>query len=176
MRSQLEAVDFELFWFCDLHFGQELADVVPLVALQLDHFTVLRVLHNCSITRELLNRSTEMTSGQRSKSDRKTYLLACLHDLLLVVIVWNALNCGQCLPAVPLLDTDVNQAVLNTTVIGIDGIGERVWRRATSVKSIAIDITITHRMFWGFEFLPKTYSTDFVGRWLSRTDSAFTSI
>lgn len=53
-RQQLEAVNFQLLRFRDPHFGQELHDVIPLIALQLNHFTILLVLHYRPVACELL--------------------------------------------------------------------------------------------------------------------------
>jgi len=33
VNEWLESVDFELFWFCNLYFRQELANIVALIAL-----------------------------------------------------------------------------------------------------------------------------------------------
>ena len=50
----LKAVDFQLLRLRDAHFGQELDDVVPLIALQLNDFAVLLVLDDSAIAGELL--------------------------------------------------------------------------------------------------------------------------
>lgn len=55
------------------------------------------------------------------------YLLACLDDTLLVVILGDALDSGQCLATVPLLNTNVYQAVLNAVVGTLDRIREGIW-------------------------------------------------
>jgi len=87
MRN-LESVNLELLGLGDADLDQELANVVSLIALKLHYFTVLWMLHHCSVTGELL--------------------LACLDDLLLVVVVGDSLDGGQCLASVSLLDSNVN--------------------------------------------------------------------
>lgn len=53
-----EAVDLELLRLRDSDFREELDDVVPLVSLQLHHLTILLVLHDGSVARELLRHSS----------------------------------------------------------------------------------------------------------------------
>lgn len=42
------------------NFDEELGDVGPLVSLELDHLTVLRVVHHCTIASKLLQISVHM--------------------------------------------------------------------------------------------------------------------
>ena len=67
---------------------QELLHILALVALQLDHLSHLRVVDDGAIARELL--------------------LDHLEDLLLVEFLGQALDRGQCLATIALLDADVN--------------------------------------------------------------------
>ena len=50
----LEAVHLDLVFLCQANFDEELRDVGPLVSLELDHLTVLRVVHHCTIASKLL--------------------------------------------------------------------------------------------------------------------------
>ena len=50
----LEAVHLDLVFLCQANFDEELGDVGPLVSLELDHLTVLRVVHHCTIASKLL--------------------------------------------------------------------------------------------------------------------------
>jgi len=84
----LETVHFQLFRLSYLHLGQERADVVTLIALQLYNLAILGVFNHSAIASE--------------------FLLASLDYLLLVITVGNALHCGQRFPSVPLLDADVD--------------------------------------------------------------------
>lgn len=54
ISADLEAVHLQLFWLDEFHPRQPLADVLALVSLQLQHLAVLWVLHNSSVTSELL--------------------------------------------------------------------------------------------------------------------------
>lgn len=54
---QLEAMHLDLVVASQSHLFEELADVLPLVALQLDNLSVLRMLHHGSIASELLLRN-----------------------------------------------------------------------------------------------------------------------
>ena len=50
----LETVHLDEFLACQSYALEEVGDVLTLVALQLDHLPVLRVLHYCTIARKLL--------------------------------------------------------------------------------------------------------------------------
>lgn len=50
----LEAVDFELLILGQVSISEEQADILALVTLQLDHFTILWVLDHCPVAGELL--------------------------------------------------------------------------------------------------------------------------
>lgn len=56
MRRRLKAVYFQLLRFRDSDFSQELDDVIPLIALQLNDFTIFLVLDDCAVARELLSK------------------------------------------------------------------------------------------------------------------------
>ena len=85
---------------------EQLADVLPLLTLKLQDLAILRVIHHGAVTCKLL--------------------LGHLDDLLEVVLVTQSLHRGQGLPAVPLLDPDVHQTILNRLVISFGGVSERV--------------------------------------------------
>jgi len=53
-RQLLEAVDFELLLLGQVNLDEELADILALVSLKLDHFTILWVLNHCPIAGKLL--------------------------------------------------------------------------------------------------------------------------
>lgn len=95
---RLESVHLELFWLGQVDFGEESADVVSLVTLQLNHFTIFRMIDYGTITGELF--------------------FAGLDDFLLIVVVADTLHSGQSLSATTLLDPNVNQSLLVTLVIG----------------------------------------------------------
>ncbi|KAI3441661.1 uncharacterized protein J3R85_002264 [Psidium guajava] len=67
---------------------QELGNVLPLIALQLNDFSKLLVLDNIPITTELF--------------------LQILEDLLVAELFLQPLHGGQALLSIPLLDADVN--------------------------------------------------------------------
>lgn len=71
---RLETVHLELVWLCQARLGQPLANVFPLVALQLQNLTVLGMLNHSAIARK--------------------FLLTCSHDLLQVVLRRQALHGG----------------------------------------------------------------------------------
>jgi len=84
----LEAVHLQLLLLHDVYLQEELADVFPLVSLQLDHLPVLRVLNHSAI------------AGK--------FLFEGLHQLLLVVIMCDTLHSGKGFPPVPLLNPYVD--------------------------------------------------------------------
>lgn len=83
-HGHLKPMDFQLVVFGQSNLDEELADVLALVALQLNHFSILRVLDHSTI------------AGK--------FLLERLHQFLFIVIIRDALDSGEGLPAVPLLD------------------------------------------------------------------------
>jgi len=99
-------VHLQLFRLGDADLREELTNVVPLVALQLDHLAVLGVLDDGAVAREVF--------------------LARSDYLLLVEVIGDALNRGQGFPSVTLLDSDVDQTVLYTLVITPDGVRKRI--------------------------------------------------
>ena len=56
----LEAVHLDLVFLGQANFDEELGDVGPLVSLELDHLTVLRVVHHCTIASKLLQISVHI--------------------------------------------------------------------------------------------------------------------
>jgi len=52
--QRLEAVDFKLFLFGQANLSEELADILALISLQLNYFTILWVLNHCPIAGKLL--------------------------------------------------------------------------------------------------------------------------
>lgn len=119
----LESVHFQLFWLGDSHLqsahggtllsdsisynpnrylrknsrntflGEELADVVALVALQLENLAVLRVFNNCAVACKVLFAGT--------------------NNLLLVEVFGDSLHSCQRFSAVSLLNPNVDQPVLD---------------------------------------------------------------
>lgn len=77
-------MDFQLVVFSQSNLYEELAYVLALVALQLDHFSIFGVFNYSTI------------AGK--------FLFEGLHQFLFIVIIRDALDCGEGLPAVPLLD------------------------------------------------------------------------
>lgn len=49
-----ESVDFQLLFLGQPNLDQEITDVDPLVSLQLQHLSILGVLHHCTIAGKLL--------------------------------------------------------------------------------------------------------------------------
>lgn len=83
-HRHLKPVDFQLVVFSQSNLHEELADVLALVTLQLNHFSILGVLNYSTI------------AGK--------FLLEGLHQFLFIVVIRDALDCGEGLPAVALLD------------------------------------------------------------------------
>jgi len=84
-------VHLELVLFGDPDPSQEQADIIPLIALQLNHLAVLDVLDDRAVAGELL--------------------LERFDEFLEVELFSDALHCGQCLAAIALLDADVDEAL-----------------------------------------------------------------
>lgn len=82
----LKSVKLQLVFGTEPDTQEEVVDVVPLVSRQLDDLSVLRVLHHCTITCK--------------------FLLTPFDNLLLVVLLVDALHRGERLSPVPLLNTD----------------------------------------------------------------------
>merc|ERR1719186_1118582 len=82
--------------------GEELTNVFTLVALKLQDFSIFGVLHHGSI------------AGK--------FLLTSSHDFLEVVLGGQTLHSSQGFPPVPLLNSDVNQSILNS----LGSISERI--------------------------------------------------
>lgn len=53
-REYLESVDFELVRFGESALGEPLTDIFSLITLELQNFTIFRVLNDSAITSELL--------------------------------------------------------------------------------------------------------------------------
>ena len=86
-------MNFQLVLLDEATVDQQFTDILSLISLKLEHFAVLGVIHHSPVTGELL--------------------LGDLDDLLEVVLVRQALDCGEGLAAVPLLYSHMNQPVLN---------------------------------------------------------------
>ena len=99
-------MNLELILFDQIGIGQEHADFIPLIALELDDLPVLGMFHDSPVAGELL--------------------LANPHDLLEVVLLGQSLHGGEGLPSVPLLDPDVDDGVLHTLAIALVGVSEGV--------------------------------------------------
>ena len=78
----------ELVRLGQVDLGEEGANVVPLVALQLDHLAILWMLHHCAVAGE--------------------FLFTSFDNLLLIVIVADALHRGEGFSSASLLDPNVN--------------------------------------------------------------------
>lgn len=85
---KLETVHLQLIGLGNANFGQKLANVVALIALQLNHFTILGVIDHGAVTGKLL--------------------FACFHNFLFIEIVGDALHGGQRLATVTLLNPNVD--------------------------------------------------------------------
>jgi hypothetical protein len=92
-------VNLELVRFCQVDFGQKCADIVPLISLQLNNFTILGMVNNSSVTGKLL--------------------LASLDYFSLVVIITDSLDGSQHFSTATLLDSDMNQSLLVALIIGL---------------------------------------------------------
>jgi len=92
----------------DAFFSEERRDLDSLVPLELNHLAELLVVDECAV------------AGK--------FLLKRLQELLGVILFRQALQCGQRLPSVPLLDTDVDVVLLGADVVsdGITFVRERV--------------------------------------------------
>lgn len=84
--------------------GQPLANVFTLITLQLKDLTVFGMLDDGAVACELL--------------------LACAYDLLEIVFRRQTLDRGQCFASVTLLDTNVDESVLDVIIESPDGIRE----------------------------------------------------
>ena len=110
---RLEAVHLELLGLDESGLGEPVADLVPLVALQLQHLAVLGVLHHCAVASKLLQKKRTKNESRavtppRCPVSNSAHLLACSHDLLEVVLCGEPLDGGQRLAPVALLDADVH--------------------------------------------------------------------
>lgn len=56
IELNLESVNFNLLLADKTHFDYKVHNVVTLVSLELNHFTVFRVKHNCTIAGKLLDK------------------------------------------------------------------------------------------------------------------------
>jgi len=84
----LKAMNFEAFFGGEPVVAKELRDVVPLVTLKLNDFTVFGMLDDSPVAGKLL--------------------LQRLHDPLLVELLTNSLDGGERLAAISLLNANVN--------------------------------------------------------------------
>ena len=129
-RGRLEAVHLELLLLGQADLDEELADAGALVALQLDDLSVLWVVHHRPVAGKLLE-GKECHYLRRDGIVRwKTHLLADLDNLLLVVVVGEALHGSQRLAAIALLDAHVDHAVASSTCARFANIrAKRIWGR-----------------------------------------------
>jgi hypothetical protein len=95
----LETVHLELLLLGNAYSREILAHIVSLIALQLNDLTILWMLYDCTITRELLLESTD--------------------DLLLVKFVSDTLDSGQCLATISLLNSYVNKTAAQINVCDV---------------------------------------------------------
>ena len=91
--EKLKSVNFQLVLFDQATVDQQFTNILSLVSLKLENFTVLGMINYSPVASELL--------------------LCDLYDLLEVVLVRQALDCGESLAAVPLLYPHVDQSVLH---------------------------------------------------------------
>lgn len=99
-------MDLELVGLGEVRLSQPLANVLPLVALELKNFAVFRVLDNGSVARK--------------------FLLARPDDLLQIILRRKALDRGEGFAAVSLLDPYVDEAILDAFFRALDCISKRV--------------------------------------------------
>jgi len=104
-------VDLELFLLGNSYLGKKLANIVPLVALQLNNLPVFWVFNHSAVAGKVL--------------------LTCPYNLLLVEVVRDALDGGQCFASISLLDSNVDQTILYTLFVTTNCI--RKW-----IKSLQI--------------------------------------
>lgn len=81
-------MNLKLFLLDNANLQEKLANVFPLVTLKLNNLSVFRMFNHSTITGK--------------------FLFESFHKFLFVIIIRNALNSSQCLPAVPLLDSYMN--------------------------------------------------------------------
>lgn len=103
-------MDLDLVLLHEAGLDQELGNVLPLIALQLNDFSKLLVLDNIPITTELF--------------------LQILEDLLVAELFLQPLHGGQALLSIPLLDADVNILFCprGTSVLSLSEWVERSWK------------------------------------------------
>lgn len=61
---KLETVHLQLIGLGNANFGQKLANVVALIALQLNHFTILGVIDHGAVTGKLLRREQKQNKDE----------------------------------------------------------------------------------------------------------------
>lgn len=105
-EHHLETVHFELIGLGQASLGQPLADVFALVALQLQHLAVLGMLDHGTI------------AGK--------FLFASAHYLLQVILGRQALYGREGFTSVALLDSYVNESILNVVISTLTGISKGV--------------------------------------------------
>jgi hypothetical protein len=73
-----------LVGFGEAGFGEPLTNVLALISLQLQHFSVLGVLHYCPVARKFLQNTQNKCHGTSSEGRRykKTQLIIYLHTFL----------------------------------------------------------------------------------------------
>lgn len=59
------------------YFNEELADILTLISLKLDHFTILWVLNHCPIAGKLLL-SSRIVSGQKGQKQECLLMKMCI--------------------------------------------------------------------------------------------------
>lgn len=114
-------MNLQLIRFSDGNLRQELNNVVSLISLKLNHFTILRVFDDGSITRKFL-----LQLVRQRHDDEFTNLLASFYDFLLIIRIGNPLDSSQSFTSVSLLDSNMNQTILKTFIISLVSIKKRV--------------------------------------------------
>lgn len=123
MAWPLEAVHFELVGFCEASLGQPLTNVFALVSLQLQHLTVLGMLNHSPITSKLLQ--TTNLAHALTKTFL-TNLFTCSYYFFQVIFRRQTLHSCQRFSTIPLLDSYVNQTILNVVICSFDCIRKRI--------------------------------------------------
>lgn len=81
-------MNLKLFLLDNANLQEKLADVFSLVTLKLNNLSVFGVFNHSTITGK--------------------FLFESFHKFLFVIVICDALDSSQCLPAVPLLDSYMN--------------------------------------------------------------------
>jgi len=121
-RSNLETVNLDGRFLYPI-FNQEVGDVGTLISLELDNLTHFLIVNNGSVAGE--------------------FFLEFLEYFLEVVFLTQALQGGQSLPSIPLLDTDMNVIGLRSNVTSIS---KRIASLSKGIESVKVLYAHSTRM------------------------------